>query len=86
MILYHYTTPEAAERIRATGTMVGLEDGLFFTNRRGGYASGYGAAVVELHVPDALLQLDDEFPDGEQHFRIPVRARAIIDVRRWLPR
>jgi hypothetical protein len=86
MKVFHHTSLEAAKRIVETGTMTGLEDGLFFTNRAGGHASGYGAATVEMSIPDHLLQLDDEFQDGEEHYRLPVRANAIIDVRRWTPR
>ena len=70
--LFHRTTPEAAELIRATRRMVSREhDGaVYFSTRRDGQATGYGADVVELRVPESLAQLDDEFPDGELHYRV----------------
>jgi hypothetical protein len=35
-------------------------------------ADGYGDAIVHVRVPAAWCQLDDEYPDGEQHYRVSV--------------
>lgn len=71
--LFHRTTPEAAAAIVATGRWVSREntrDVYFSTSATGGQADGYGVAVVHVRVPEVLAELDDEFPDGEQHYRV----------------
>ena len=68
--VFHRTTQEAADAIRRSGMAHSNEPGFFVSNRRDGQAVGYGDGVVELNVPEERLVLDDEFPDGEQHFRI----------------
>lgn len=42
-----------------------------------GEAVGYGTAVVHVRVDEANAQLEDEFPDGELHYRIPL-DRAVM--------
>lgn len=77
MRVYHRTTPEAADAIRATGRFLSRENtgDVFVSNRRGnGYTEGYGAGIVALDVPDELLTLDDEFPTGERHYAVPARV------------
>lgn len=49
-----------------------MQEAYFSTKRDGGQATGYGDAVVHVRVSKNMAQLDDEFPDGEQHYRIPV--------------
>jgi hypothetical protein len=73
--LFHRTDADTAAAIRRAGAFVSrYPDGrVWFSNRREGQAEGYGGAVVVVNIPDALLELDDEFPDGEQHFT----ARAV---------
>jgi hypothetical protein len=73
--LYHRTTPEAAASIVKTKTMTSKEQGyVFFSTHHGGAAAtGYGASVVHVRVPEHLAELDDEFPDGEQHYKMRTR-------------
>ena len=74
--LYHRTTPEAAQSIYATGRMTSREntgEAYFSTKREAGQAEGNGEAVVHVRVPAHLAELDDEFPDGEQHYRVDTR-------------
>ena len=70
--LYHRTSPEMAAEIRRTGRWLSKENTqeVYFSNRRDGQAEGYGTAVVHVRVPESLAELEDEFPDGEQHFRV----------------
>ena len=82
--LYHRTTPEAAAQILATGRMDSRENTreAYFSTRREGHAEGYGEGVVHLRIPRYLAELEDEFPDGEQHYRVMVadlRPEHFID-------
>lgn len=72
MRLYHVTSAQAAGEIYPNGPFQSKEaDGsVYFTNRLGGYASGYGDAWVVVEVPEEITELDDEFDDGELHYRI----------------
>lgn len=83
--LYHRTTPEALEAITASGTMTTKENTpevYFSTVSEGGQGDGYGSAVVWIRVPEDSVEIDDEFPDGEQHFRVPIKE---ITKERMLP-
>lgn len=70
--LYHFTDEATAALITASKRMVSRENTgeAYFSNRPTGQATGYGSAVVHVRVPASLAELDDEFPDGEQHYRI----------------
>ena len=70
--LFHRTDAQAAAEIIAAGTMVSKENTreAYFSNRRDGQTDGYGDTVIHIRVPAAWAELDDEFPDGEQHFRV----------------
>lgn len=75
--LYHRTTPEALAGIMESGTMVTKENTpevYFSTVSEGGQGDGYGSAVVWIRVPEDDVEIDDEFPDGEQHFRVPIKS------------
>lgn len=76
MILYHRTTVEAARAIRDTGAWLSREKDspVYFSNRPDGQAEGYGDTVLAVDVPDNLPTIDDEFPDGEEHYTIPAGA------------
>ena len=78
-VLYHGTTKQNADNIRATGTMYGKEDGLFFSTKRDGLVLDYGKNVVEVKIPLEKLILDDIF-DDEAHLRIPVKQFKYTDV------
>ena len=82
--VFHRTTAEAAEQIRATGKMIGKEDGVFFSTKKAGQTEGYGDTVVEMNVPLNRLELDDVFGD-EAHLRIATgRAGEQVDVSSYL--
>jgi 8-oxo-dGTP pyrophosphatase MutT (NUDIX family) len=71
--LYHRTTPEAAEAIYRDGHMHSKENTAetFWSTHPGDeHTSGYGSGVVHVRVPEHIAELDDEFPDGEQHYRV----------------
>jgi hypothetical protein len=75
--LYHRTTAAAAASILETRTMTSREntrEAYFSTASSGGQADGYGDTVVHIRVPVELAEIDDEFPDGEQHYRVKVSA------------
>jgi hypothetical protein len=72
--LYHRTTMEVASRIYAERRMASRENTAeaYFSTSLDGQASGYGEAAVHIRVPLGLAELEDEFPDGEQHYRVRV--------------
>lgn len=74
--LYHRTTPEAAAVIYSTGRWQSRENTqeVYFSTRRDGQTDGYGDGVVHVRVPVAIAELEDEFPDGEEHYRV----RAVL--------
>lgn len=76
--LYHRTSLEAYERIVQERQMVSRENTreVYFSNREFGQAEGYGDFVVHVRVPEELAQLEDEFPDGELHYRVRVQDLA----------
>lgn len=74
--LYHRTDAASAARIVAEGRMTSLENTgeAYFSDRPDGQTEGYGSVVVHVRVPEDLASLEDEFPDGEQHYRVAVGA------------
>lgn len=86
MLLYHRTDAAAAERIIATRTWRSRENtGEVYLSTRGdagSSATGYGAVTLVVDVTDLdTLVLDDEFPDGEQHYRVLAAALRGLPVR-----
>lgn len=74
--VYHRTTVEGIEGIRRRGfTSQENTNELFVSTARSGQNVGYGDRVVILDVPENLLRLDDEFPDGEQHYALSLAGR-----------
>ena len=75
--LYHRTTPEAAEQINKQKSMnIGKEntgETYWSTHKDSDQAEGYGQGVVHIRVPENVAELDDEFPSGEQHYRVHPR-------------
>ena len=76
--LYHRTSPDQAELIKRTGlfdskikTQFGTE--VYFSNRPDGEGAGYGDALVSVEIPIQYANLDDEFPDGEQHYWVSAK-------------
>lgn len=45
---------------------------VFFSTFKDGQATGYGKYLIQIDVPSHLCRLDDEFPDGEQHYAVHV--------------
>ncbi|WP_394254506.1 hypothetical protein [Pseudoclavibacter helvolus] len=48
-----------------------------------GQAEGYGEAVVHSRVDEEDVEdaeLEDEFPDGELHYRIPLDRAEVVDA------
>ncbi|AGW85581.1 hypothetical protein BLAC_07050 [Bifidobacterium animalis subsp. lactis ATCC 27673] len=72
--LYHRTSIEAVQAILASGRLESLENTneAYASTHIDGQAEGYGEAVVHVRVDDSRIHLDDEFPDGERHYRIPL--------------
>lgn len=69
--LYHFTTPQAARVIVETRQWGSAENTgeVYASTRKDGQATGYGSAYVHVILPRACVTLDDEFPDGEEHYR-----------------
>jgi len=80
--LYHRTTPEAAKDIFEGGAWRSAENTgeVYASDRIEGQAKGYGQDIVHVVIPRALAQLDDEFPDGEQHYRFKPADAAVVGV------
>lgn len=36
--------------------------------------------MVHLRIQESLAELEDEFPDGEQHFRVPLDSAHIVEA------
>lgn len=82
--LYHRTSAENAERIRKTGVFTSQENTgeAYFSTHPHGQAEGYGEGLVHIRVPEHVAELDDEFPDGEQHYRVHprnIRRQHIVE-------
>lgn len=78
--LYHRTDEEAARAILATGRFRTRENTpeAYLSTDPDGHAAGYGEVVVHVRIDEADARLEDEFPDGEQHFRIPIDRAEIV--------
>jgi hypothetical protein len=70
--LYHRTTPEAAQEIYHDKAMRSKENTgeTYWSTHRNGEATGYGGGLVHIRVPEHLAEIEDEFPDGEEHYRV----------------
>lgn len=87
--LYHRTSKRAADKIYDTGkftsnidTSFGTE--IYFSNKPSGAISGYGPSLVAVDIPEKYTHIDDEFPDGEKHYR--VSAADLLRFGRLVPR
>ena len=80
--LYHRTSEDAARAIVATGRFLTRENTpeAYVSTHIDGEAAGYGAAVVHVRVDEADAQLEDEFPDGELHYRIPLDRAEVVEA------
>lgn len=84
MKLYHRTSESAAAAITSSRSWRSSENTqeVYFSTVPHGQAGGYGQVIVSVDVPEALADLEDEFPDGEQHFRVAVTDLQGIPVMR----
>lgn len=74
--LYHRTSAKNADTIysqRQMNSQYSDKTAYFSTHRESEYGKGFGEGVVHVNVPEKMAQLEDEFPSGEQHYRVPVR-------------
>lgn len=80
--LFHRTSEESARAIARTGTWVSAENTgeVYGSTRLRGQAMGYGPAVVFVGVRADRVTLDDEFPDGEKHYRFHPRDAVITGI------
>ena len=79
--LYHGTTREGAATIQSSGKLKSSgEPDVYLTTAQEG--TGYGdGTVVPVRVDPSKSVLDDEFPNGRQDFRIPMKnSRASVPV------
>lgn len=95
--LYHNTSPEAANEIRQKKKMVTKDNtgrAYFTTHSDSEYASGFGPEQIHVRIPknwteddhapkyESTAQLDDEFPNGEQHYAVKLnrlRPQHFVD-------
>lgn len=84
MRLIHRTSPEEAARIVETGEWRSYEHParVYFSTVSEGQGEGYGEAVLVVDLDESVCELDDEFPDGERHYAVPVQALAGVKVSR----
>ena len=83
MIVYHRTDRSSADQILATQAWISRENSneiYFSTVAVDSAADGYGTVVLAVDIHPDLASLDDEFPDGEQHYRIHTRDLAGLPV------
>lgn len=81
MAVYHHTSADAADAILSTtpARFLSRERGdVYVSSRPSGHAAGYGPAIIALAIPARVLAplLDDEFPSGERHYRLPAATAA----------
>ena len=70
--LYHHTSADAAGAIKRSSQLVSAgEPSVYLTTRREADI-GYGDTVVTVRVNPDRLNVDDEFPNGRQDYRIDV--------------
>lgn len=73
--MYHRTnTPEAKEAIYKTGKFKSKEntDETFFSdNLESEYGKGFGDHVVAVKIDPKYVRLNDQFPNGENHYAVP---------------
>jgi hypothetical protein len=80
LTLHHRTSPDKAATIRQAGfnskikTSFGTE--VYFSTKPDGEATGYGSELVSIEIPEQYANLDDEFPDGEQHYWVAAKDLA----------
>jgi hypothetical protein len=78
--LYHHTNAAAAEQIKRSGQLISAaEPDVYLTTSRE-TDIGYGDTVVAVRVNPDRLNIDDEFPNGRQDYRISVGQNGAFQV------
>ena len=83
MRLYHLTSIEDARLIRKTGKIDSPYGEVYFTSRSNSMHSTVhcgGPVIVSCEAPNKVVHLEDEFPDGEKHYRILSRDMNHVSV------
>lgn len=80
--LYHRTSADAARAIVAAGRLTTRENTphAYASTSLTGQGECYGPVAVHVRVNAAEALLDDEFPDGERHYRIPLDRCEILGI------
>ena len=83
--VYHQTTKENANKIRKTGKMSAMEDGIFFsTSKNAQQSEGRGDVKLEFKIPAEKLELDDIFTNNAD-VKIPLKNKnQLLDVSDYL--
>lgn len=68
--VYHHTSADKAKQITATGQLKSAAEPDVYVTTRRETDTGYGDTAVAIRVDPALLQIDDEFPDGRVDYRL----------------
>ena len=80
-ILYHGTTENNKKQIESSGFLKPeAEPAVYLTTdpTGGGYGDG---SVVRLAVPESRIEIDDEFPDGREDYRVEVGYKGKLQVK-----
>jgi len=77
--VYHSTSPQAAKQIVATQMLVSKAEPDVYVSSVP--QTAYGSAIIKMQIPEKLLILDDEFPDGRMDYRIHVGRNKQLKVR-----
>lgn len=82
--LYHRTTPTNRDAIHRSGQPFSKEntDEMYFSTSATSDVGGYGDAVVAIRVPQDIAEIDDEFPDGEEHYRVATTDIEVDHIRK----
>ena len=71
-ITVYHRTDVPIENFGKTPTYSKENAGEFFvSNKKNGQAEGYGKNILELRVKKSDLTINDEFPNGENHYTLP---------------
>lgn len=82
LVLHHFTSPEAARAIVDQQVWHSEENTgkVYASNREDGEATAYGKAIVHVLILAASVELDDEFPGGERHYRFKPDEALVIGI------
>lgn len=70
VVVYHHTSFEKAQQILQTGRLKADKEHFAYVTNVKTPNTGYGDYVVAINIPNRLLKVDDEFPDGRIDYKI----------------